>query len=169
MSTMEVNYARFANEWLKISDQLKTYEGLSAYCQDVDFQRRTINILGTIHRYDSVLLAQIDDASLNLRPKASKKILNQIEVFRRRYSVHDFNVMFARNCSDRRTLERTKSRTYSASGIHSFDAQVLNLEMMLTRYLNRIDKRLISLEEHLHLIQPHSFEDYQVVISPQQD
>ncbi len=155
MSMVEANYNRLTNEWLKISGQLKSYEGLSEYCQNADFKSYTGYVLGTIHRYDSVLLAQINHPSSNLRSKEAQKITKEIAAFERKHSMRDFNNVFAENCTDWRKMESTKSRTYSASGVHSFDSQVLNLEMILYRYLNRIDKKLISLEDHLDFIQPH--------------
>lgn len=165
---VEENYNRLTNEWLKISGQLKSYEGLSAYCQDAAFKSHTRYVLGTIHRYDSVLLAQINDPSSNLRSKEAQKITKEIEAFERKHSMQDFNDMFSENCADWRNLEDTKSRTYSASGVHSFDSQVLHLEMIMYRYLNRIDKKLVSLEDHLGFIHPrHANSLYMVSLAEQ--
>jgi hypothetical protein len=167
MSVVEENYNRLTNEWLEISGQLKSYKGLSEYCQDAALKSHTGYVLGTIHRYDSVLLAQINDPSSNLRSKDAGKILKEIEAFERKHSMQDFNAMFVENCADWRKLERTKSRTYSASGVHSYDSQVLNLEMILYRYLNRIDKKLISLEDHLDFIHPHHAKSLDLVLLTQ--
>ena len=169
LEEVEKNYSLLTEEWLKISYQLKSYEGLAAYCKDPANKKYTSHVLSSLHHYDSVLLLLMDDPSLTLDQKEYKKTVKEIEGFEAKYSMKRTNEMLSETCIERRSLERDKSDLEKDIGIYSYDGQVLNLETMLQRYLHHIDKKVVMIEEHLHMIQPHQFKPFGVELSPQQD
>lgn len=169
MEDVEKNYTLLTEEWLKISYQLKSYEGLSEYCKDPSAKNRTSYVLSTLHHYDSVLLSLMEDPTLNIDHKEYKKTVKEIEGFETKYSVKKTNEMLSESCLERRSLERDKEDLAKDIGIYSYDGQVLNLETMLQRYLNHIDKKIVDIEEHLHVIQPHHFKPFVVELAQQDE
>ena len=169
LEEVEQNYAMLTEEWLKISYQLKSYEGLSAYCNSPENKKYATYVMSTLHHYDSVLLSLMDDPGLSLDRRGYKKTVKEIEGFETRYSVKRTNEVLSESCVERRSLERNKAELVKDIGIYSYDGQVLNLETMLQRYLHHIDKKVVVIEEHLHLIQPHHYKAFATELAPQQD
>ncbi len=167
MEDIEKNYSLLTEEWLKISYQLQSYAGLSQFCKSPTEKKHTYKVLSTLHHYDSVLLSLMEDPTLNLDQKEYKKTVKAIEGFDAKYSVKKTNEMLSESCVEWRSLERDKSDLAKDIGIYSYDGQVLNLETMLQRYLNHIDNKVVDIEEHLHVIQPHHFKPFIVELAPE--
>ncbi len=63
---IEAQYDELTQQWLELSEVLKLYEGLSAFCHDEEFREYATTILEKIHHCDSVMLDFLNDPSTAL-------------------------------------------------------------------------------------------------------
>lgn len=154
--SIEQMYDLLMNDWLKVSERLKTYEGLSEFCAQPDFRDYTTHLLAQLHHYDSLLidLLENNEDSLDGSHREHMKTLKEIQKFETKYSMRGFLVHLRENCIARNEIEKSKKDTQYASGMYSYDGQVAVVEADIHTFLKHIDKRVISIDEHIHRIHP---------------
>ncbi len=152
---VEKSYDVLTEQWLRISTDMKTYQGLSLYCRQPAVQEGTHKLLHTIHYFDSVILETLNDPSMQFDGREQKKTVKDIEKFESEYTLAAFQEVFDTSCKTRRALEKDKEDLTKEIGMYSYDGQVMMLETQLHRYLNHIDKKVVAIDEHLHLLKPH--------------
>lgn len=158
--TIEDKYDRLTEEWLEVSADLKSYAGLSGFCVNDEFRKYTINILKEMHHYDSVVMGFL------LEPGAEELIghheykvtLKEIGEFEEEYGIKNFMNFLRESCVTRNDLEKNKENLKNEVGMYSYDGQIVVLETGIHRFLKHIDKRVVSIDKHLHKIHPDRFQ-----------
>lgn len=163
--TLEQEYDILVVEWEKISAELKTYQGLELYCKSDDFKKKTINMLGLIHHYDSLVLQVLVDPKLTskLDSKEQKATLKEIEEFESAYSVKEFVKKLNDECKFRSQIEKEKKYSKNDIGANSYDGQILLLETDLRKYIKHIDTRVEHIDDHLHKLHIDQVKSYKTV------
>ncbi|MGB3465107.1 MAG: hypothetical protein WBA74_07550 [Cyclobacteriaceae bacterium] len=141
-------------DWVDKSGELKTYEGISNYCKKPQYRKSVNQILNIVHTYDSLILAELEDTSdyLNWDKKEEKKTLSDIENMEADYGMKEFDKHMRKVCVSRREIETNKEDLKNGLGTESYDAQIMVLEQSQVRYFNRIDKLILKIDEHLHVL-----------------
>ncbi|MEP1035552.1 hypothetical protein [Ekhidna sp.] len=153
---VEEQYETLTNQWLEVSVELKSYNGLSKFCQSQEFRGYAVNILSDLHHFDSVMINFLHEPTTELLigKKEYQKSLKDINNFEAKYSTKGFLDFLRESCITRNDLEKNKEDLKKDIGMNSFDGQVLVLESGLTKYLKHIDKRILAIEKHMHMIHP---------------
>lgn len=153
---VEEQYAVLTQQWLEVSEKLKQYNGLSEFCQEQTFRAYTINILEHLHHFDSVMIDFLQEptTALLIDSKEYEKTLKDIQEFETRFSNKAFLDYLRESCSTRNDLERHKDDLRKEVGMNSYDGQIVVLESGLNKFLKHIDKRIIAIEKHVHMIHP---------------
>lgn len=153
---IEEEYDHLTAQWLEVSAELKTYSGLTSFCKSTEYSTQTIGILETLHHYDSLVLDIMQNSPINhnVKHKEYKKTSKDIEKFETEYGIKAFIGFLKESCNTRKDLEKNKKELMKDSGMYSYDGQLLVLETQLRKFLKHIDKRVVSIDEHLHMIHP---------------
>lgn len=151
---IEDDFDLLTAEWLSASGELKTYNGLDRFCTSPDFRETTLDVLDLLHHYDSLVLEILLDPSydLEISHREYKHTIKDIQEFEEEYSIKDFVAFLRKSCGTRNDLERNKEDLIKESGMYSYDGQILVLETQLRQFLKHIDKKVIAIDDHLHLI-----------------
>ncbi len=140
--------------WIDKSEALKTYEGISAYCRKPLYRKSVNQLLAVIHEYDSLILSKMDDQSSYLRwnKKEEKKTLSDVKNLEEQYGMKAFDKHMREACAFRREIESNEESLKNGLGDESYDAKVLVLETGQNRYFKKIDKLVLRIDEHLHVL-----------------
>jgi hypothetical protein len=151
IDSINVKFDRLAAEWLAVSGEMKTYEGLNFYCNDKEYHEGVNNLLVQIHHYDSVVLDWIlDPANEAFEKKRDyRHTRKDITKFEKNYSVESFIENFRVFCRDRKMLEREKDEAEKDYTEYSYDGQILLIEEEVRRYLHGLDRRVLKIDDDL--------------------
>lgn len=151
---IEEQFDVLAIEWLDKSKFLKTYLGVNEYCQNPVFRKSIDGTLSTIHSYDSLILTKMNNpaAYFSWNKKEEKKTLSDVGAFELEYGMNAFVEHMRESCVFRNEIEANAKNLKRGMGYESYDSKVLLLETDMTRYLNRIDKLVLRIDDHLHVL-----------------
>lgn len=152
-STIEV-FDELTYKWDLEAEKLSTYEGLLEFCGNDDYRYSTIDILKSIHHYDSLLYKSLQQARRRDRHNHNiNKTIKEIENFERNYTTKNFIHFLHGDCNKSTDLEKHSSELRKDSGEGSYDNQVYVLEVELGRYVHHVTKKvdhIRSLTHHLY-------------------
>lgn len=163
--SLEDQYDAITAEWLSQSGQLKTYSGLTDICTDAEYRKQTIEILSIIHHYDSLVLDALNDPAniMKIDHKEYASSMKDITKFETEYGVRSFISHLKTSCETRLDLERNKEDLRKESGQYSYDGQILVLETEIRKYLKHLDKKVIRIDDHLHLLHLEDVKKYEML------
>ncbi|MBC6401388.1 MAG: hypothetical protein GDA42_10585 [Ekhidna sp.] len=141
-------------EWIDKSEYLKTYSGINEYCQNPVFRKSVDRVLTSIHQYDSLIISTLNDptAYFNWDAKEERKTLSDIASMETGYSTHAFIDKMRDACIFRNEIESNAKNLRNGVGYESYDAKIVLLETDVIRYLNKIDKLVVKINDHLHVL-----------------
>lgn len=163
---IEETYEELTLEWLEVSGAIQGYSGLSEFCVTPDFRTYAVDILERLHHYDSVVMDFLRDpqAEVMIGQAEYDKVLKEIGKFESKYDIRSFISFLQESCITRNQLEKNRKDLVHANGADSFDGQVLILVTDISKFLRHIDKRIVSIDEHLHRIHPDKFNHEKLVM-----
>ncbi len=140
--------------WLKKSEVLKTYSGINEYCQNPTIRKSIDRLLVEIHSYDSLIISKMEDptAYFNWNTKEEKKTLKDLHEMEGDYGMKDFVSHMREACIYRNEIEENAENLRRGVGMESYDGKVLIIETEMTKYLKKIDKLIVKIDEHLHVL-----------------
>ncbi len=151
---LEDRFDEIAGDWLQKSGQLKTYKGINEYCINPEYRKSVNETLHLIHKYDSIILSKITDptAYLSSNQKEEKKTLKHLQELEEIYSVVNFIEQMRSTCLFRNDIEKNSDNLKNGIAEESYDGKILILETELRNYLVKIDKLILRIDDHLHLL-----------------
>lgn len=158
--SIEQEYDILTEKWLEVSKELKSYSGLSGFCVQPEFRNHAVGMLKQLHHYDSVVLEFLYDPATEILigHHEYKVIMHEISSFETKYGIKSFLDFLRESCVTRNDLEKNKKTLELESGMYSYDGQIAVLEADITKFLHHIDKRVVSIDKHLHRIHPDRFQ-----------
>lgn len=152
--TIEDQYDFLTQRWLETSGKLKTYSGLGEFCNSPEFRAETFNTLQSLHHYDSLVLDIMNDPAVELdaKQKEYKRTFKDIKKFENKYDLIAFRDFLKESCLMFRDLEKNKDELVNEVGQYSYDGQIFILETDLRKFLTHIDKKVLDIDDHLHLL-----------------
>ncbi len=143
-------------QWIYISNEMKTYDGLANYCKQPKYRHYTSEVLESIHYYDSIVLDMIKypRPEIALNQKELKRVVKDITQFGIDYDPLSVVSYLEESCDFRKQLERDKKELKKRFGAHSYNARLLVFETGLTRYLRGMDKRILEINDYIFDIGP---------------
>ena len=144
-----------ATEWLQKSEILHTYAGVNEYCQNPSFRAETDKILKAIHHYDSLIIDKLTDPSsyFAYNAKEEKKTLKDITELESAFSFDNFLAQMRSSCEFRNEIEKNAKTLKNGNGFESYDGKILVLETEIAKYLNKIDKLVLRVDNHIHILE----------------
>ncbi|MEL6560951.1 MAG: hypothetical protein AAFQ94_22340 [Bacteroidota bacterium] len=141
-------------KWIEKSEVLKTYDGVSNFCRKADFRKSVNQVLNEIHQYDSLIISQMEDPTsyLTWNKKEEKKTVSDIHNLEEQYGMDAFDDHMRGACKYRKEIETNKESLKNGMGVESYDSKVMLLEADQTRYFKKIDKLVLRIDEHLHIL-----------------
>lgn len=166
-SSIEQQYDLLTAQWLELSGNLKTYQGLNTFCTSPEYRTSSIEVLGHLHHFDSLVLDLMKEhqGEFAISHKEFKATLKDIEKFETEYGIKAFITVLKGCCDSRRDLERHKKELVNEIGANSYDGQILILENYLRKFLHHIDKKVLAIDDHLHMIHPDQVKPSKGVVS----
>lgn len=137
-------------KWHLMSSELGTYEGLTRYCTDKQYQQEAIKTLEEIHHYDTLLYQKLSQKGRFSDNNEIKKTLAQIEEFEAEFKGPSFMKKLQDECVGRREIEKDYEETKNDIGMNSYDGQITILEADLHKYVAHITKLMDHIKEHVH-------------------
>ncbi|MEO1256922.1 MAG: hypothetical protein AAFY41_18840, partial [Bacteroidota bacterium] len=143
-----------AKQWLDKSEYLKMYVGINEYCQNPTFRKSTDRVLKTIHKYDSLIISRMEDptAYFSWDSKEEKKTLKDVRELEEEYGLDAFIEQMRKSCSFRNEIEANADNLKNGMGEESYDGKIMILETEMVKYLKRIDKLVLKIDDHLHVL-----------------
>jgi hypothetical protein len=165
--TIEDKYDQLTEQWLELSKELKNYDGLAGFCGNEEFRNYTISILSEMHHYDSVVMGFLLDPNTEVLIGHHEYVatLKELEKMEEEGGIKEFMSFLRESCVARNDLEKKKDDVKNDVGMYSYDGQIVILETEIHRFLTHIDKRVISIDKHLHKIHPDRFQFNDTLVS----
>jgi len=144
-----------AGEWLQKSEILHTYAGVNEYCQNPSFRAETDQILKEIHHYDSLIIKKLSDPTsyFAYNAKEEKKTLKDIIELESEFSFDNFLNQMRSSCEFRNEIESNAKTLKNGNGFESYDGKILVLETEIAKYLNKIDRLVLRVDNHIHVLE----------------
>lgn len=151
---LEDQFDVVTNEWLAKSKVLKKYAGINKYCQDPAFRKSTDRLLETLHAYDSLIITKLEDptAYFSWDTKEEKKTLKDVSELESEYSMEGFVNQMREACLMRNDIVNNEENLRRGVGMESYDGKILILETEMSKYLKKIDKLIVKIDDHLHVL-----------------
>ena len=162
---IEEEYEFLTEHWLKMSEDISHYYGLSAFCTNSEYRAYTSEVLELLHHYDSMVLDLLKDptADIDISSHEYKKTMKDIEKFEGDYDLKGFISFLRESCITRNQLERDKEDLKKEVGMYSYDGQVMMIETEVNKFLGKIDKRILAINKHIHHIHPDKVKPFRMV------
>ncbi|MEQ8471222.1 MAG: hypothetical protein RIC35_08550 [Marinoscillum sp.] len=163
--TIEQDYQLLTERFSELANTLASYDGMGEFCAEPDFRAETISILSYLHHYDSLVLQLMLDptSGMDISHREFKKTMADIQKFEDDYSVEAFVDVLKESCLARNAMEKDADDLRKESGVYSYDGQKLILETKLAKYMKHLVKRLVAIEEHIHLIHPDQLQNVRIL------
>jgi len=142
-------------DWLEASSMLSSYAGINAYCTSPATRKIVDNLMKTIHAYDSLIMTKLKEdkmARLDWHRREQRKALNDIEKLESEYSLAQFHDHMRESCAFRYEIEKNAEELKNGVGFESYDGKVIVLETEMRRYLKKIDKLMVRIDENIHIL-----------------
>lgn len=143
-----------ALNWLGESESLKSYAGIDKYCQSPEYRASVNSLLDEIHGFDSLILSKLSDPTsyLNFNAKEERKTFSDIKSMESEYGTKNFVKKMRESCAFRNEIEANADDLKNGVGYESYDAKVMLLETDMVRYLKKVDKLILKIDDHLHVL-----------------
>lgn len=153
-TTITDEFDLMVSDWLLRSEALRTYEGINEYCVNERFRNSVNTVLNSIHHYDSLIMQQLADPTVigYNSHKNQQKTLKDIYKFELKYDAKGFIDEMRGDCRFRNEIELHASELRNGVGLESYDSKVLLLETRMQKYLKEVDKLVVKIDDHLHLL-----------------
>lgn len=135
--------------WDIESKSLNSYEGLTKFCTDTQYRTHLIELLGSIHHYDSMMYERLVQASRRSDDKEINKTLKDIRDFEGKYSMKAFVHFLHTECNDRADIEKHAKELRSEVGSESYSGQIYLVEIELNKYIKHITSRMDNIRKHI--------------------
>lgn len=137
-------------KWDVESEILRTYDGLSKFCDDREYRLEVVDMVNSIHHYDSSLYAQLQKAYRFNKDHEIEKTIKEIEKFEKQYSMKKFIHFLHEECITRKGIEKNAKESRNDIGANSYDGQVYIVETELNNYIRHITKIVDHIDKHVH-------------------
>ena len=135
--------------WDDNSIELKTYQGLRKFCRSSAYRNSIVEMLKSMHHYDSLLYDMAIEASKK-KHAHMKHLIHELESFEKHYGVKQFLKHLKEECTAQSELERHKKDYKKDNGDESYDSKVYVVELELKKYVKHLTHRIDRLNKHVH-------------------
>lgn len=148
--TIEERFQLIDEQWHGLEPTLDNYSGFRTYCTNSEYRNTVINVMKTIHHYDTTILQKLNDPTYVVDRKERKATLRKIEKFETKYSTKAFLQRLNRECHEWKEIEHDRDATKNDFADNSYDGQKLILEVELSKYAKQVTKIIDHINNHIH-------------------
>jgi hypothetical protein len=132
-------------EWDDEAINLESFEGMEKYCHEKKYKRGVIELLNTIHHYDTTLYFVVTSKYDESKDAQAKETLNDILIVESKYTTPNFLEFLSQECVKVKTVER-----HQRSSHHDSPDEIEDLEKELIQYIEAVTTRIDLVDEHIH-------------------
>lgn len=133
-------------QWDLEASNLKTFDGVLKYCRTKGYRDQTVQLLTTIHHYDSVLYSIVKTKYANTDDDEVKSTLEAIIVLESEYDTKAFLNFLRRECTAINDLQRNKAFMDD----DEWSEEISIFEKDLVKYVLAITNQIDMVDEHVH-------------------
>lgn len=134
---------KLTTRWDEEAKKLESHDGLKDYCGVKFYRDNVLELLTTIHHYDSLLFAVVSEKYRTSQDKVAKETLDEIQSLESSYNTRSFIQFLRAECMAYNDAERNKSAG-------TFDEEVKELEKELKKYVEEITRQIDLIDKHAH-------------------
>jgi len=151
-SRIDDKFDELTLSWINQSDYLKTYSGVNEYCRNPKFRMSVDSLLTAIHSQDSLIISKLSAPAsyINWHTKKEEKTLEEVKMLEVSFGLDAFVNHMRKTCEFRNEIEANAERLKNGVGYESYDAKILLIETEMNRFLKKIDRLMIKVDNHLH-------------------
>lgn len=131
--------------WDSQAPKMATYDGFRDFCTDRVYRESMVDLLISIHHYDSVLLKIVTEKYANSSDREAKATLEDIATLELEYSTKAFRKFLHMECNRFNEIENNLARY----GGPEYDAAVKELEEELSKYASGITRQIDIVDKHI--------------------
>lgn len=132
--------------WDQGAINLKSYQGIQEFCLNKSYQSETIELLNTIHHWDTSLYFIVQKKFDTNKDKEAAATLEDIEKLETEYSTINFKLFIQDECNQLKIIEDS----FDQELIKQYEKDIRQFEKELVKYVNSITYRIDIIDEHIH-------------------
>ena len=132
--------------WDETAIKLKNYQGIQEFCLTPTFKEETIDLLNSIHHWDTTLYFIVQNKFDASKDKEAEATLQDIEKLETEYSTENFKVFIQQECGMLKVIEES----FSQETIKKYEKDIRSFEKELVQYVNSITYRIDIIDVHVH-------------------
>lgn len=129
--------------WDDAAKKLESHGGLSDYCRDKAYRDNTLDLLKSIHHYDSSLYAIVTQKYAENQDKEAKATLDDIATLERDYTTRSFIDFLRKECISYNDAERNKT-------MGTYKKEIKEIEKELKKYVDAVTRQIDIVDDHVH-------------------
>ncbi len=137
---------RITADWDSQATKMATYDGFRDFCTDRVYRESMVDLLISIHHYDSVLLQIVTEKYASSSDREAKATLEDIATLETEYSTKAFRKFLHQECNRFNEIENNLARY----GGPEYDEAVKELEAELAKYDSAITRQIDLIDKHVH-------------------
>ncbi|MFT7032288.1 MAG: hypothetical protein ACJA2S_000787 [Cyclobacteriaceae bacterium] len=132
-------------EWDDEAINLESFEGMEKYCHEKKYRKGVIELLNTIHHYDTTLYFVVTAKYDKSKNAQAKETLDDILIVESKYTTPNFLNFLSQECVKVKTVER-----HQRSSHHDSADEIEDLEKELIQYIEAVTTKIDLVDEHIH-------------------
>lgn len=147
---------RMEKEIMDLSDDLhqeimalSSYGNLKSFCQNRQYRSTIYQLMDQLHEYHDKLEADLLDSTFSHSKGTIKRILRHMDRLDAKYNRAAFTDFFAESCSFQNKIEKNSNHYKAGFGTHSYSGKVHTQEVMMYRYLKRLNRKVNRIKKHV--------------------
>lgn len=133
-------------KWDYHATTIRTYKGMGHCCSDQNFRLDLIDLLNTIHHYDTSLYQIVSTKYEADKNKEAKATLEDIEKLEQDYATAAFLKFLHQECD----LYNATENNYALSGGKEYQKTLKNMEKEIGKYVKAITYQIDIIDAHVH-------------------
>lgn len=133
-------------KWDYQATNIRSYKGFGRTCIDDDFRLNLINLLNTIHHYDTNLYQIVSAKFESSKDKEAKATLDDIELLESKYATVAFLDFLQNECDEYKRIEND----YARSGGKEYEKSLKAMDKEIGKYVKAITYQIDIIDEHVH-------------------
>ena len=132
-------------KWDDEAINLESFEGMEKYCHEKKYRNKVLELLNTIHHYDTTLYFVVTSKYDSSKDLQAKETLDDIIVVESKYTTPNFLEFLSQECEKVKLVERHQRSIH-----YDTTDEISDLESELIQYIEAVTTRIDLVDEHIH-------------------
>ena len=133
-------------KWDRTAIELRTYQSIQNFCEDVEYRAYTTDLLDKIHHWDTTLYFIVQNKFDINQDKEAAATLRDIETLETDYTTEKFKGFIQEECETLKVIESH----FDPERVKKYENEIKSFEKESNRYILSITERIDIIDEHVH-------------------